>query len=50
MKSVDKCKKVLEQALSKGKSAVVDNTNRSKDVRRNYVEIAKRLGRLCTRF
>lgn len=35
--------KICEEALRAGKSAVIDNTNKTKEQRSRYTEIAKRL-------
>lgn len=43
LKSRDKCLRVAEQALSSGKSCVIDNTNPTKEVRNYYISLAKRL-------
>jgi len=39
-----KCVKAAEQALSAGKSCVVDNTNRDVRTRKYYIDLARRLG------
>lgn len=39
-----KCANVIKDALSKGKSGVVDNTNPSSSARQPYIDIAKKLG------
>lgn len=43
LKSRDKCMKVMRDSLSAGKSCVIDNTNPTKEVRANYLKIAKDL-------
>jgi bifunctional polynucleotide phosphatase/kinase len=42
--SWQKCVKTVEDALDGGKSVVVDNTNGEADVRKRYVDVAKRKG------
>ncbi|EPQ59072.1 PNK3P-domain-containing protein [Gloeophyllum trabeum ATCC 11539] len=39
-----KCVKAVEEALEKGLSCIVDNTNRDRQTRKYYVDAAKRLG------
>ena len=41
LKTKEKCMKVLREALQAGKSAVVDNTNLSREHRGRYIPIAK---------
>ena len=38
----EKCQKVAEESLKKGKSVVIDNTNPAKHVRKAYIDIAKK--------
>lgn len=40
----EKCLKVAAESLKAGKSAIVDNTNPSKVVRKPYIELAKKHG------
>ncbi|EIM90535.1 PNK3P-domain-containing protein [Stereum hirsutum FP-91666 SS1] len=42
LKTRDKCVKAVQEALSAGKSCVVDNTNRDVMTRKFYVDIAKK--------
>lgn len=44
LKTRPKCLSTVEAALLEGKSVVVDNTNPSKEVRREYLDLVKRLG------
>lgn len=43
LKTPAKCIAVCEEALKKGESVVIDNTNPTADVRARYLEISKRL-------
>ncbi|TFY81192.1 hypothetical protein EWM64_g2825 [Hericium alpestre] len=38
-----KCVKATEEALSRGKSCVIDNTNRDRSTRKFYIDLAKKL-------
>lgn len=42
LKTKEKCAKVCDEALSTGKRAVIDNTNKSKEERSRYTSIAKK--------
>lgn len=42
LKTKEKCMKVMENALSEGKSVVIDNTNPDQDSRKNFLNIAKK--------
>jgi len=42
LKTKEKCMKVCEEALSQKKSAVIDNTNPTPEVRKLYIDIAKK--------
>jgi len=44
LKTKEKCIKVALESVENGKSVVVDNTNPSTDVRKAYVDIAKKKG------
>lgn len=44
LKTRPKCLSVVEASLLEGRSVVVDNTNPSREVRREYLELVKRLG------
>lgn len=44
LKTPEKCMKVCREALASGKSAVIDNTNPTANVRTRYTKIAKELG------
>ena len=44
LKTRPKCLSVVEASLLEGRSVVVDNTNPSREVRREYVELVRRLG------
>ncbi|VDC03760.1 unnamed protein product [Peniophora sp. CBMAI 1063] len=44
LKSRPKCLKATEEALEKGSSCVVDNTNRDAATRKSYVSLAKKAG------
>jgi len=41
LKTPEKCQKVCKEALEQGKSAVIDNTNPTPDVRKRYISIAE---------
>ena len=41
LKNKEACIRACKKALSEGKSAVIDNTNPSPDVRKEYTSIAK---------
>jgi bifunctional polynucleotide phosphatase/kinase len=41
LKTADKCMKALREALEAKKSAVIDNTNKTKEERQRYLKIAK---------
>lgn len=43
LKTAAKCMKVCEEALAKGQSVCIDNTNPTPDVRARYLDIAKKL-------
>jgi bifunctional polynucleotide phosphatase/kinase len=43
LKTASKCLKVAEEALTSGKSIVIDNTNPTKAVRSSYISLAKNL-------
>lgn len=45
-----KCVKVMEESLSLKKRVVVDNTNPTKESRKRYIEVAKRLNIPCRCF
>lgn len=42
--SRERCMKVAEEQLSEGRSVIVDNTNRNRDTRGVWVQMAQRLG------
>jgi len=42
LKTKAKCHKVAEEAMKEGKSLVIDNTNPSKAVRKEYIDLAKK--------
>jgi len=42
LKTQDKCVKAASDALSNGKSVVIDNTNPSKETRASYIVLAKK--------
>lgn len=42
LQTQEKCLKAAEQALKEGKSVCIDNTNPSKRVRTDYIQLAKR--------
>ncbi|SZF03234.1 unnamed protein product [Blumeria hordei] len=42
LKTCDRCIKIASQALSEGKSVAVDNTNASFEVRKRWVELARK--------
>jgi bifunctional polynucleotide phosphatase/kinase len=42
LQTQEKCLKAAEQAIKEGKSVCVDNTNPSKRVRAEYIQLAKR--------
>jgi bifunctional polynucleotide phosphatase/kinase len=44
LKSKPKCLKVCEDGLKAGKSVCIDNTNPSKAVRKEYIDLAKKYG------
>lgn len=44
LNSMQKCVQTVQDALQKGKSCVVDNTNPDQGSRRKFIEIAKNLG------
>ena len=44
LKTKEKCLKVAEQEILKGKSVVIDNTNPKKDDRRLYIDLATKHG------
>jgi bifunctional polynucleotide phosphatase/kinase len=44
LKTKQKCQKVAEEACSSGKSVVIDNTNPGKQIRSEYLKIAKQHG------
>ncbi|KAI9493014.1 polynucleotide kinase 3 phosphatase-domain-containing protein [Zychaea mexicana] len=44
LKTRDRCMKACQQALSEGKSAIIDNTNPEASTRANYIRIAKNAG------
>lgn len=44
LKTRPRCLGAVEAALLEGRSVVVDNTNPSREVRREYVELVRRLG------
>lgn len=48
--SWQKCVKLLEEYLGKGKSVVIDNTNGEKEKRQRFIEVAKRLKVGCRCF
>ncbi|KAF8577048.1 PNK3P-domain-containing protein [Ramaria rubella] len=43
LKTRAKCIKAVEKLIAEGKSCVVDNTNRNKETRKDYVEICEKL-------
>jgi bifunctional polynucleotide phosphatase/kinase len=43
LKTKPRCLKAVETAIRAGKSCVVDNTNRNKKTRKDYVDLAKKL-------
>jgi len=50
LKTKEKCIKVARQALSDGKSCVIDNTNPDKDTRARYIPIAEEFKVPCRAF
>ncbi|XP_044759088.1 uncharacterized protein F21D5.5 [Coccinella septempunctata] len=50
LKSWEKCVLMLEQCISKGKNAVVDNTHPDKASRKKYIDIAKKHNVQCRCF
>ncbi len=44
LKTQEKCLKEAEDALKKGQSVCIDNTNPSKKVRADYISLAKKCG------
>jgi bifunctional polynucleotide phosphatase/kinase len=44
LKTKEKCVKVAEEEIKKGKSVVIDNTNPSQADRKLYLDIAKKHG------
>lgn len=46
LKTKQKCLKVAEEAMKEGKSLVIDNTNPTKAARKDYLELAKKYGKL----
>lgn len=44
LKTKPKCLKMTEKALSDNKNVIIDNTNPSKDVRKEYIDLAKKYG------
>jgi len=44
LKTKEKCYKVADEALSQGKSVVIDNTNPKKEDRRYFIDLAKKHG------
>ena len=44
LKTKEKCLKAAEQAITKGESLVIDNTNPTKEDRKAYVDLAKKNG------
>jgi len=41
LKTLNKCVKVATQTITDGKSVIIDNTNRDKKTRSNYIQLAK---------
>ncbi|XP_061169091.1 bifunctional polynucleotide phosphatase/kinase-like [Saccostrea echinata] len=48
--TMDKCLKACKEALSKGKSVIVDNTNPREDARQPFTQLAKKQGIQCRCF
>jgi len=50
LKTQQKCLAACEDALSKGKSCVIDNTNPDEDSRKRYIDVAKKFSVPCRCF
>lgn len=44
LKTREKCLKAAEEALKKGENVVIDNTNPTKNDRKDYIDLAKKYG------